>query len=63
MSQEEVLSIISAFGPISTRDLVRHMRFGHNSVADSIRVLSKRTHEIEQLPRLSGALRAFWVAR
>jgi hypothetical protein len=63
MSQEEVLSMIAAFGPISTVDLVRYMRFGHNSVADSIRVLSKRTREIEQLPKKSGAPRAFWVTR
>lgn len=63
MNQDEVLSIISAFGPISTVDLNRCMRFGHDAVANALHIL-KHTGEIVPLQRTEyGAPRQFWVAR
>jgi len=59
MSQDVVLAMVAAFGPISTTDLKR-MRFGRQSVADGLRVL-QHTGEIQPLPRQGGRPSSMWV--
>lgn len=62
MSQDVILATIAAFGPVSTTDLKEGLRFGRQSVHDSLRIM-QHTGEIVKLPRIGGRPSSMWVAK
>jgi Fe2+ or Zn2+ uptake regulation protein len=60
MCQDLVLAMISAFGPISSTDILNTVRMGHDSVYRALRVMS-HTGEIIRLEHNEPKSRSFWV--